>query len=145
IRIALRDDPVLQELTITPLMLSILAMAYAGKSREGLPTSGSLEERRQQIFATYTEHMLQRRGTTKRYTPEQTNCWLTWLARQLVRHRQTEFYIEQLQLDWLPTHRFRWLKLSSGIGCIIGLFCFLAWELASLPGAAPQKLVGGLL
>src|SRR5712692_1761541 len=34
IRAALRDDPVLQELTTTPLMLSVLAVAYAGKSIE---------------------------------------------------------------------------------------------------------------
>jgi len=146
IRTALRDDPVLQELTTTPLMLSVLAMAYAGKSIEGLSVSGSLEEHRQQLFATYTERMLQRRGTSKRYTPEQTTSWLSWLAKQLVRHRQTAFYIEQLQMDWLPPHRFRWLKLCSGIGCIVGLFCFLAWELATKPGSFPlQKLVGGFL
>jgi transcriptional regulator with XRE-family HTH domain len=133
IRTALRDDPVLQELTTTPLMLSVLAIAYAGKSLEELPASGSLEEHRQQIFATYTERMLQRRGASKRYTPEQTTFWLIWLARQLVRHRQTAFYLEQLQFDWLPTHRFRWLKLCSGIGCIVGLFCFLIFALGYLP------------
>jgi len=147
IRTALRDDPVLQELTTTPLMLSVLAMAYAGKSIEGLSVSGSLEEHRQQLFATYTERMLQRRGTSKRYTPAQTNYWLGWLARQLVRHRQTAFYIEQLQMDWLPTHRFRWLKLSSGIGCIVGLFCFLAWLLALSPWTLSLKtlVVGGFV
>lgn len=147
LRTALRDDPVLQELTTTPLMLSVLAVAYAGKALEGLHPSGSLEERRQQLFATYTERMLQRRGTRKRYTPEQTITWLSWLASQLVRHGQTAFYLEQLQLDWLPPHRFRWLKLCSGIGCVIGLFCFLIVELADLPvpGTPLQKLVGGLL
>src|SRR5229473_712802 len=69
VRVALHEDPVLQELTTTPLMLSVLALAYLGKPVEDLPASGSLEERRQQIFATYTQRMLQRRGTNKRYTP----------------------------------------------------------------------------
>jgi len=145
LRLALRDDPVLRELATTPLMLSVLAAAYAGKSIEGLSVSGSLEEHRQQLFATYTERMLQRRGTSKRYTPEQTNYWLNWLARRLVRHRQTAFYIEQLQIDWLPTHRFRWLKLSIGIGCIIGLFCFLILELGLLLLAPLQRLLVGFL
>src|SRR5260370_834632 len=145
IRTALRDDPVLQELTTTPLMLSVLAVAYAGKSLERLHPSGSLEEHRKQIFATYTERMLQRRGTSKRYAPEQTTSWLSWLASQLVWHKQTAFYIEQLQIDWLPPHRFRWLKLCSGMGCIIGLFCFLIFELSILGGTPLQKLVLGLL
>jgi eukaryotic-like serine/threonine-protein kinase len=135
LRTVLRDDPVLQELTTTPLMLSVLAMAYAGKSLEGLHISGSLEEHRQEIFATYTERMLQRRGTSKRYTPGQTTSWLSWLASQLVRHRQTAFYIEQLQMDWLPPHRLRWLKL----------FCFLIFELAAQIYTTQQKLVAGLL
>jgi transcriptional regulator with XRE-family HTH domain len=146
IRTALRADPVLRELTTTPLMLSVLALAYAGKRLEALPPPGPVEDQRRQIFATYTERMLQRRGAGRGYRPERTISWLRWLATQLVRHRQSMFSIEQLQVDWLPRHRWAWLKLAGGVAAIIGLFCFLIYELAVLIPAPPlQRLVGGLV
>ena len=46
--------------------------------------------------------MFRRRGVDRRYTPQQTIHWLTWLAWQMVRHSQTVFYIERLQPNWLP-------------------------------------------
>lgn len=146
IRMAMRADPVLRELTTTPLMLSVLALAYAGKRTEDLPPPGSLEDERQQIFAMYTERMLQRRGTRGEYPPEQTISWLRWLAKQLAQRQQSAFALEQLQVDWLPHQRWTWLTLSSSIGAIIGVFCFLIFELADLVPATPlQRLVGGLL
>src|SRR6266851_6357479 len=145
VRVALHEDPVLQELTTTPLMLSVLALAYLGKPVEDLPASGSLEARRHQIFATYTQRMLQRRGTNKRYTSQQTNHWLTWLARQLVRHRQTEFYLEQMQLDWLPAQRWQGLALCGFVGFFYGLFIFLTWELGIVGPRTFRGLIIGFL
>jgi eukaryotic-like serine/threonine-protein kinase len=146
IRTALRADPVLRELTTTPLMLSVLALAYAGKRIEDLPPPGSLKDQRQQVFAMYTERMLQRRGARGEYPPEQTISWLRWLAKQLAQRQQSAFALEQLQLDWLPHQRWAWLTLSGSIGAIIGVFCFLIFELAVLVPATPlQRLVGGLL
>jgi len=143
---ALSADPILRQLTTTPLMLSVLALACAGKSLEALPTSGSLKERRQQIFAMYTERMLQRRGAWMGYMPEQTVSWLRWLAKQLVQRQQSSFALERLQVDWLPHQRWAWLTLSSSIGALIGVSCFLIFELAVLTPMPPlRRLVGGLL
>jgi transcriptional regulator with XRE-family HTH domain/DNA polymerase III delta prime subunit len=146
IRTALGADPVLRELTATPLMLSVLALAYAGKRIEELPAPGSLADHRRQIFAMYTERMLQRRGARGRYPREQTISWLRWLAKQLVQRQQSAFAFEQLQVDWLPHQRWSWLIVASSIGAIIGVFCFLIYELAVLTPVAPlRKLVVGLL
>jgi eukaryotic-like serine/threonine-protein kinase len=35
--------------------------------------------------------------------------WLSWLAGAMHAHDQTVFYLEQLQPDWLPSRRQRWL------------------------------------
>jgi len=39
--------------------------------------------------------------------------WLIWLAKQLIQHSETEFYIERMQPDWLPGTLL--LKLYRGI------------------------------
>jgi AAA+ ATPase superfamily predicted ATPase len=106
VRIALREDQQLQELITTPLMLNVLTLAYREKTAEDILTKSTLEVRQRQIFATYVEQMLQR-GVEKRYRPQQTIHWLSWLAQQLVRNGQAEFYIERMQSDWLPNMRLR--------------------------------------
>jgi transcriptional regulator with XRE-family HTH domain/DNA polymerase III delta prime subunit len=104
---ALQADPMLQELATTPLMLSVLMLAYHGKSVEDLPVAESLETQRRQVFATYVQRMLERRGATMRYTAQQTIHWLAWLSRKMTQHSQTEFYIEHLQPNWLSGVRMR--------------------------------------
>ena len=76
--------------------------------------------------------MFRRRGVDRRYTQQQTVHWLTWLARQMVRHSQTVFYIEQLQPDWLPGEK-RW---------VFGLVGGLVYELV---GGLVYGLVDGLV
>ncbi len=77
VRVALRADEVLKELAKTPLMLSVLTLAYVGKPVAAVGTSSSPETRRQHVFATYVERMFQRRGSQAHYTQEQTKHWLT--------------------------------------------------------------------
>jgi len=93
VRVALHQDKELQELAETPLMLSVLTLAYHGKSLEDLLEIGSTKTRRKQIFTSYVKRMLERRSHQTRYTAQQTISWLTWLARQLVQHNQTQFYL----------------------------------------------------
>ncbi len=109
VRVALRKDTVLQELAATPLMLSVLTLAYQEKSVEDILTEGSPYTQRRQVFDTYVLRMLQRRGTKTHYASRQTLHWLTWLARQLIQHSQTEFYLERMQLNWLPDARSRFV------------------------------------
>jgi DNA polymerase III delta prime subunit len=101
LRVAIRNDPVLRELAATPLMLDVMALAYQGQPVEELLKGGPLETRRRTVFTTYVQRMFRRRGAVASYRQEQTMHWLTWLAKQMEQHNQTEFYIEQMQPDWL--------------------------------------------
>jgi DNA polymerase III delta prime subunit len=116
VRVALHDDPVLQELMTTPLMLSVLSLTYHGDSGKDIEVSGSLEARRQRLWEDYVQAMLQRRGTQPRYTLQKATVWLTWLAKQLQVHSQTEFYMERMQPDWIPgTQSRRVYQIATGL------------------------------
>jgi eukaryotic-like serine/threonine-protein kinase len=133
VREALRTDGVLQEMVATPLMLSIVALAYQGTSIEDLLILRSPEARRQRVFATYIERMLQRRGTETRYSSQQIMKWLIWLAGQMVRRSQTEFYIERMQPDWLPGRWSYWLYLALAV-----------WPTSAFIGLLTGIIIGGL-
>lgn len=147
VRGALRSDKVLQELAITPLMLSVLTLAYHGKPVEDLLSASSPGILRRQVFATYVERMLQRRGSHNRYTPQQTKQWLMWLARQLTQHNQTEFYLERMQMDWLSKRWSLWLYRSLAFGLICGLIGLLlglliGWSAIFRSGIQVYGLIG---
>ncbi len=124
LRVALHRDAALRELTSAPLMLSVLTLAYRGKSVADLLTASSPETQRRQLFTTYVQRMLVHRGSETRYTPQQTVRWLTWLARQMKRHSQTEFYIERIQPDWLMKGHLHLLysRILRLVGVLIGIF-----------------------
>ena len=81
VRRALREDAGLQELTTTPLWLSVLTLAYQGRSVEDI-LGAPLEKQRHLIFEKYVERMLARRAKA-RWTPEEIQHWLVWLASQM--------------------------------------------------------------
>jgi serine/threonine protein kinase len=116
LRITFQNDPVLQELATTPLMVTILIMVYQGSSLEEIGGEVSAEVRQQQIFATYTQRMLERRTSNPRFSKQQTIGWLSWLARQMMQRSQTQFSLERLQVDWLPNRRLYQLYTSLAIG-----------------------------
>lgn len=120
--VVLHNDPSLQQLASTPLMLSILTLAYHGKSSEDLQLSGSLEAQRQQVFKTYVYRMLHRRRPRTYYKPEQTERWLTWLAHQMKQHNQSIFFLEQLQPNWLPDRRSRFFYGTTLILLILVIY-----------------------
>jgi hypothetical protein len=102
VRQALQDDPTLWELLDTPLMLAVVTLAWAGEAGVALHMQGTLAERRQHLFTIYVDRMFRRRGAITAYTRQQTEHWLTWLAWQMTQHGQTIFYLERMQLTWLP-------------------------------------------
>src|SRR5206468_3551082 len=95
VRTALQYDPVLQEMASTPLMLSTIAFTYRDQSIDAVLSGGSLAERRHIILNNYIERVLERRSPQKAYTLQQTKQYLTWLAHQMLRHGQGEFYVER--------------------------------------------------
>lgn len=100
LRIVLRDDPVLHELAITPLMLSVLTLAYQGLSVKDIMLEGSAETKRKRVFASYVDRMLQRRGFESHYTPLQTVHWLSCLAYHMRLNGKTEFIGDSR--IWIP-------------------------------------------
>jgi len=127
--VALKDDDILWELLKTPLMLNIVTQAFKGKSAESVHGVGTLEERRTQIFDAYKYAMFHRVGRVedKSYMPQQTEHWLSWLAKSMKQHNPATFYLEKLQPDWLPSVRQRKIVFYGAAliyGLIIGLGAF---------------------
>ena len=65
LRTVLQRDESLWELLNTPLMLSIVALAYQGRAAEEIHSSGTVEEHRTQLFAAYTDAMFHRRAKAR--------------------------------------------------------------------------------
>lgn len=133
VRLALHEDPDLQELAATPLMLNVLTLAYSGRAVDDLLVASTPEARRQQIFTTYIEQMLHDHGARPGYSPQQMVYWLSWLARQLTQRSQIEFYLERMQPDLLPEGSSR-LKYQIVVSLVVGLL-----------GGLPLGMLIGLL
>lgn len=152
LRVALKNDEALQNLATLPLMLSMLTLAYQMGTIEDLSGSPSSETQRQQVFKTYVQQVLSSQSTDTRYTVDQTIRWLSWLAKQLVKQGQTEFYREQIQPGWLPKKRAIWVYrvgvvLIGGLigGLIVALGAALSGGLgATIGGALAGGLGGGI-
>ncbi len=159
---ALQEDADLQTLATTPLMLKVLAVVYQGMPSEEIVATGSPGSKREQILATYVQRMLARRSISTRYTPTQTIHWLSWLAWQMKRHNQAEFYLERMQPDWLEEHQslrhaYRAaVRMGTGLlgGLVFGLLGGLVFGLLGglhyglllgLPVGLGTGLLGGLV
>jgi hypothetical protein len=125
LRQAMNADAILRELSQTPLMLSIMSLAYEGVGEDDLAKqkTGSPEERREQIFNLYVERMFQRKDIINSpFRMDEVIDWLTWLAKGMKKHSQSVFMIEELQPSWLRTNRQR--ETYGGIIGLIVAFIF---------------------
>jgi class 3 adenylate cyclase len=120
VRTALREDAALQKLAETPLMLSIITLAYQGITVESLQALDTLERRRTHLFTTYVQRMLERRGRAQPYTPQHVLQWLAWLARVMNQDGLTIFFIEGLQPEWLARGKQQRFY-AGGEGLALGL------------------------
>ncbi len=123
---AVRTNTVLHDLVTTPLLLSILVLAYQGRSLDDLQRADP-HEAQQQLFATYIQRMLKRRSSDPRFPEQQTIHWLSWLAQQMARHGQSTFFIERMQPTWLSGHLAHWAHRI-----IVGLIAVLLYVLVEL-------------
>lgn len=110
----LLNDRTLYQIAQTPLMLSMLTLAYAGVEMNQVTSSGSPIERRHQLMERYVERMLQRKMRRDRgivvdnnpdndipdkeypYSPDRLNHYLGWLAVRLSVRMQTAFSTPRL-------------------------------------------------
>jgi hypothetical protein len=110
LREALAGDAELYELAQTPLTLSMMTLAYGGLPPTAIPGNLSLSERRRHLFDFYVDRMMQRlarRESTDptlhleslhpdedrptRYSRQQVDRYLGWLAMCLIERSRTTF------------------------------------------------------
>ena len=144
LRETLRSDRELQEFAQTPLILSIMTLAYRGMPVEELQSLGSIGDRRRHLFKTYVDKMFERTGRTdpKLYPKEDTIRWLSRLAQKMSEHGQTEFRIfTRMQTSLLETKTQHLLQRLSFILVIltVGLVFVLASGLAFAVGPLEVK------
>src|SRR5207237_1378411 len=119
VRGLLQKDETIREMSQSPLMLSIMTLAYRG-AIPPLDSSGSdsqrgtflaqamtslgdasapedVEAQRRRLIALYVGRMFERRGGDAPYSQEQTIHYLSWLAQNMVMHGMSVFHIERLQ------------------------------------------------
>ena len=134
---ALQTDLTLQELAKSPLMLSIMTLAYQGISITELPEM-SLEEYRQHLFDKYIQRMFERRIAKSSYSKEESIQWLSWLARKLKERSQTVFFIERMQPNWLSKKWYPYYLV-----CSLLAFSIIGWPVGRQI-LTPGKLVVSL-
>jgi len=116
----------LLELAKSPLLLSMMTLAYEAMSMEKWLEFDSAEARRQYLFDTYIEQMLGRKIKHLEYpektepTPEKTKHWLSWLANHLKDESRTEFFLEKMQPSWLQNSKQK-QNYHLGTGVLIGV------------------------
>jgi len=111
LRQVIRQDGLLQDLARTPLMLSIITLAYrdSPSSVVAEQAGDTAAARRAHLFRTYVARMFQRGGKPPDAFPEgRARLWLSWLASRMREHSLSVFVLESLQPTWLATFRERW-------------------------------------
>ncbi len=122
LKLVLQNNDELMSFASSPLILSIMSFAYKGFSAGSLTAVDTATDHKEQLFDTYINRMLERRGTTtKDYSKQQTIRWLVWLAQRMEQSSQTVLFIERLQPIWLDSSRRRFLhRMLSAL--LIGVF-----------------------
>jgi hypothetical protein len=73
-----------------------------------------VEELRKQLFDDYIQKMFHRPNRSKvehPYSEVQTKRWLSWLAHRMIQEYQSEFFIENIQQNWLENRRDKLIYL----------------------------------
>ncbi|MFG2163344.1 NACHT domain-containing protein [Micromonospora chersina] len=135
LRDALDADPELWKLADSPLMLSIMALAYADPAGTDRAPAGSGRER---LFSRYVDTMLRRRSHP-RFPPERTAGHLATLARVLSLREQTVFVLDMIDESWSARHSAT-LWTSTAITRLLSCTALAAllgaagWALGSVTG-----------
>lgn len=145
VNLALNTDPVLQELARSPLMLSVMVLAY-----QGMPASAfaqmSLAARQEHLWDKYIDRMFERKKVHPHCPKNLALYWLQFLSKKMIQESQTLFLIEQLQPSWLSSRtQYRLYIFLSGL--ITGLL--IEWgfglPLGIISGMLTFQMILGLL
>ncbi len=118
LRKIIQQEEAWQQMAKTPLMLSVMRLAYSDEDGNRLLEDLKADEddtqsRQRHLFDSYVSRMFQHRDIDSPYSPMKTKSWLGCLAHQMTVHNQTLLLVEQLQPSWLPSRYWRWLYLLS--------------------------------
>ena len=139
----LRKDKALQELAETPLMLSIMALAFKDKRSEELPPSSNIADQRKHLFDIYINRMFEHsiRVSNSSLSKQETLHYLGRLARKMIQHSKIVYHIEAMQLFWLENDQqkrlYKWI-----VGLIFGL---IVWLIVGLMFGLMFELIFGLI
>lgn len=118
----LKKDNVLKELTETPLMLSIMVLAYKDVNIKEIPELKNSEEQRKHIFDAYIKRMFERQvhKPNQSFSNSQTLYYLSWLASKMTKQNMISYQIESMQPLWIESayykNIYKWL-----VGLIYGV------------------------
>lgn len=135
VRQLIHDDPSLQELARSPLMLNVISLAYQDLPMAAIAKESNQdpESRRTHLFECYVKRMFQRLGKAPdAYPQERSKRWLSWLAWQMRRHSLTVFLLENLQPSWLASSRQCWTYAVSSRVCVALGWMISLWVLLTL-------------
>lgn len=135
----LREDAELQELTQSPLLLSIMSLAYHGVSlAEARADNENGGDKRGELFGRYVEKMFNRRKMEPAlYSKAQVLEGLVWLAKNMQQRGQTVLLLEYLQPDWLPSplgYRLLYSSFWFGFGYLFYSSFSIVISMATLSG-----------
>lgn len=137
----LQRNSELREFASSPLILSIMSLAYQGASVDKIIRGESIQNYRQHLLNTYIERMFEgaRKASytrkaaefTKKYSRKKAHYWLIWMAQRMTQNSQTVFLIERIQPRWLQKKQRIQYQLESAL--IVGLIVWLSlrpsvWE-----------------
>jgi len=133
LRNSMKYDKSLQELAQSPLMLSIMAIAYKDISLHELFELDTPEKHKKHLFDMYIKKVITRNRGRLKYSEEDCIKWLHWLAYKMREKSQTVFLIENLQPDWFDNKKdariqliFTKLILALFLSIPSGIFCGIA-------------------
>ncbi len=132
LRRTLHEDAGLRELARTPLMLSVMMLAWHGTETgaTAIAPATDPEGRRRQVFDAYVHAALHRRGKVAGgEAAARLPQVLHWLAQRMQHHGQTLFVFEQLQPGWLGGGRAAFYFLATRLATAVLLAVpFAAWQ-----------------
>ena len=142
---ALESDSTLWQLLDSPVWLSIIAQTTHEDLAAALPVTGTLQRRRE-LLSAYVAAMLQSRNGNTPYSRERTVHYLSWLASSLRQHRQSEFSLDRLELDWLASAPKRVVIAASAllVGTVAGLFFGQMFAQSQVAAPVAGVIGGGL-
>jgi hypothetical protein len=155
VREAVMSDPELRRLLRSPLLLHVVVLAYHGRPASALHAEGTAQQRQEWLWEAYLTRMFEQRplDPADGYSDRMAMRWLTWLARSLQDHAETEFNLDRLDSEWLPTlaqrRRVRGaIGLAGGlaVGPVLGLaFALIGHQAFGLDFGPISGLVSGLV